>query len=88
MERLPDHLRPYRNKIAGLLIDADRLAQIRETRRPGTRYASLKQCHWEVDAAESLLRSEGIDIFPTTHSSIEEIASRILLHMGMQREMY
>jgi regulator of PEP synthase PpsR (kinase-PPPase family) len=87
-QRLPDHLRPHRNKIAGLLIDADRLAQIRETRRPGTRYASLKQCHWEVDAAESLLRSEGIDLFPTTHSSIEEIASRILLHMGMQREMY
>jgi regulator of PEP synthase PpsR (kinase-PPPase family) len=87
-QRLPDHLRPHRNKIAGLLIDADRLAQIRETRRPGTRYASLKQCHWEVDAAESLLRAEGIDIFPTTHSSIEEIASRILLHMGMQREMY
>jgi hypothetical protein len=87
-QRLPDHLRPHRNKTAGLLIDADRLAQIRETRRPGTRYASLKQCHWEVDAAESLLRAEGIDIFPTTHSSIEEIASRILLHMGMQREMY
>ena len=87
-QRLPDQLRRHRNKIVGLLIDADRLAQIRETRRPGTRYASLKQCHWEVDAAESLLRAEGIDIFPTTHSSIEEIASRILLHLGMQREMY
>lgn len=87
-QRLPDHLRRHRNRVVGLLIDADRLAQIRETRRPGTRYASLRQCHWEVDAAESLLRGEGIDIFPTTHSSIEEIASRILLHLGMQREMY
>lgn len=87
-QHLPDHLRRHRNRIVGLLIDADRLAQIRETRRPGSRYASLKQCHWEVDAAESLLRAEGIDIFPTTHSSIEEIASRILEHLGMQREMY
>jgi len=87
-QRLPDHLRPHRSRIVGLLIDADRLAQIRETRRPGSRYASLKQCHWEVDAAESLLRAEGIDVFPTTHSSIEEIASRILQHLGMQREMF
>lgn len=87
-QRLPDHLRKHRSRIVGLLIDPDRLAQIRETRKPGSRYASLKQCHWEVDAAESLLRAEGIDCFSTTHSSIEEIASRILQHLGMQREMY
>lgn len=87
-QRLPDHLRRHRSRIVGLLIDPDRLAQIRETRRPGSQYASLKQCHWEVDAAESLLRGEGIDVFTTTHSSIEEIASRILQHLGMQREMY
>jgi regulator of PEP synthase PpsR (kinase-PPPase family) len=87
-QRLPEQLRKHRNKTVGLMIDADRLAQIRETRRPGSPYASLKQCHWEVDAAESLLRAEGIDFFTTTHSSIEEIASRILVHLGMQREMY
>jgi len=87
-QRLPAHLRVHRNKTVGLMIDADRLAQIRETRRPGSPDASLKQCHWEVDAAESLLRSEGIRAFATTHSSIEEIASRILVHLGMQREMY
>jgi regulator of PEP synthase PpsR (kinase-PPPase family) len=87
-QRLPGHLRMHRGKTVGLTIDADRLAQIRETRRPGSPYASLKQCHWEVDAAESLLRSEGIEAFGTTHSSIEEIASRVLAHLGMQREMY
>ena len=87
-QRLPGQLREHRGKTVGLMIDADRLAQIRETRRPGSPYASLKQCHREVDAAESLLRSEGIEVFTTTHSSIEEIASRILVHLGMQREMY
>jgi regulator of PEP synthase PpsR (kinase-PPPase family) len=87
-QRLPPQLRPHRTRIVGLTIDADRLAQIRETRRPGSRYASLKQCHWEVDAAESLLRGEGVDIFQTTNASIEEIASRILVHMGVQREMF
>jgi len=87
-QALPDFLRAYKHKIAGLTIDADRLAQIRDTRRPDSHYASLKQCHWEVDAAESLLRMAGVPVFHTTHSSIEEIASRILAHLGLQREMY
>jgi len=87
-QRLPDSLRPHTGKIVGLMIDADRLAQLRETRKPGSRYASLRQCHWEVDAAESLLRSSGIAVIHTTHSSIEEIASRILVQLGMQREMF
>jgi regulator of PEP synthase PpsR (kinase-PPPase family) len=87
-QRLPTQLRQHKNKIVGLLIDADQLAQIRETRRPGSHYASLKRCHWEADAAESLLRSEGIDVFHTTHSSIEEIASRILANRGLQRDLF
>lgn len=87
-QRLPASLRPHKDKIAGLMIDADRLSQIRETRKPGSRYASLKQCHWEVDAAESLLRATGIAVIHTTHSSIEEIASRILVQLGMHREMF
>ena len=87
-QQLPRNLRSERRRMAGLTIDADRLAQIRETRRPDSRYASLKQCHWEVEAAESLLRASGVPVFNTTHSSIEEIASRVLLQLGLQREMF
>ncbi|MEJ8568192.1 posphoenolpyruvate synthetase regulatory kinase/phosphorylase PpsR [Elongatibacter sediminis] len=87
-QALPSFLKPHRAKIAGLTIDADRLSQIRETRRPGSRYASLKQCYWEVESAESLLRMAGVPTFHTTHSSIEEIASRVLLQLGLQREMF
>ena len=87
-QRLPVFLRGHKEKIIGLMIDADHLAKIRETRRPGSRYASLKQCYREVDAAESLLRAAGVPIFHTTHSSIEEIASRVLQQLGLQREMY
>jgi regulator of PEP synthase PpsR (kinase-PPPase family) len=86
--RLPLFLRRHKHKIAGLMIDPGRLAQIRETRRPNSRYASLKQCHKEVDLAESLLRSEGITVFQTTHASIEEISSRVLSELGVQREMF
>ena len=87
-QNLPVSLRPFKAKIVGLTIDADRLAQIRETRRPTSHYASLKQCHWEVDAAESLMRAAGVPVFHTTHSSIEEIASRVLQQLGLQREMF
>lgn len=86
--RLPPFLRRYRSKVVGLMIEPERLAQIRETRKPASRYASLRQCHREVEAAESLLRMEGVPVFHTTHSSIEEIASRVLLQLGLQREMF
>jgi regulator of PEP synthase PpsR (kinase-PPPase family) len=86
--RLPIFLRRHKHKIVGLVIESERLAQIRETRKPGSRYASLKQCLKEVELAESLLRIEGIPVFHTTHSSIEEIASRVLLELGLHREMY
>jgi regulator of PEP synthase PpsR (kinase-PPPase family) len=29
-----------------------------------------------------------VPVFNTTHSSIEEIASRVLLELGLQREMF
>ena len=86
--QLPKFLRIHKKKIFGLTIEAERLAAIRETRKPGSRYASVKRCRYEVSASESLLRQEGIPIQTTTHSSIEEIAGRIMQHMGLQRELF
>jgi regulator of PEP synthase PpsR (kinase-PPPase family) len=86
--RLPPFLRCHKRKIVGLMIEADRLAQIRETRKPNSRYASLKQCHKEIDLAEALFRTEGIPVLHSTHSSIEEISSRVLMELGLQKEMF
>lgn len=86
--RLPPFLRRYKYKIVGLDIDPNRLSQIRETRRPGSRYASIRQCRQEVASAQSLLRVEGVPMFETTHASIEEISSRVLMQLGLQREMF
>ncbi len=86
--QLPKFLRVHKKKIFGLTIEPERLAAIRETRKPGSRYASVKQCRYEVAAVESLLRQEGIPIQTTTHASIEEIASRVMQHMGLQRELF
>lgn len=86
--RLPLFLRKHKKKLYGLTIDPPRLAQIRETRRPGSRYASMVQCRREVSAAESMISAEGVPILSTTHSSIEEIASRILMDLGLERQHY
>lgn len=85
--RLPGFLREHKQKLFGLSIDPERLANIRETRRPGSRYASIKQCRYEVEAAEAMLRAEGVPMLSSTDASIEELASRILLELGLQREM-
>jgi len=86
--RLPTFLRKHRKKLYGLTITPDRLVQIRETRRPGSRYASARQCRYEVETAEALLRGERIPVISTTHSSIEEISSRILNDLGLQKQLF
>lgn len=85
--RLPKSLRPFSNKIFGLTIDAERLASIREHRRPNSRYASLRQCVDEVERVEAIFRREGIKYLNTTHHSVEEISTKILAERGLKRKM-
>lgn len=87
-DTLPARLRPYRQKLFGLTIDPLRLHQIRQQRRPNSRYAQLDTCKREVAAAEELLRAQGIQWLSTTHASIEEISSRVLESLGINREMF
>jgi [pyruvate, water dikinase]-phosphate phosphotransferase / [pyruvate, water dikinase] kinase len=85
---LPVRLKPFRSRLFGLTIDANRLAQIREQRRPGSRYATLQQCRWELEQADKLMRRENIPVLNTTHTSIEEISSKIFEKLGIERHMY
>jgi hypothetical protein len=55
-----------------------RLSDIRQERRPDSRYAALENCRAEVAAAEIMMRREGIASLSTTTKSIEEIATTIL----------
>ncbi|MBW3549902.1 MAG: kinase/pyrophosphorylase [Proteobacteria bacterium] len=87
-DRLPPRLRPFRNKLFGLTIDPVRLQQIRQERRPDSRYAKLETCKREVAAAEMMFRAERIPTLSTTHTSIEEISSKVLTSLGIQREMF
>jgi regulator of PEP synthase PpsR (kinase-PPPase family) len=77
-QRLPEALYQFKSKLFGLTITPDRLSEVRNERRPGSRYAALDNCRLEVREAESMMRREGIPWLSTTTKSIEEIATTVL----------
>ncbi|WP_092874564.1 posphoenolpyruvate synthetase regulatory kinase/phosphorylase PpsR [Izhakiella capsodis] len=86
--KLPAALKTFQHKLFGLTIDPERLAAIRLERAGNTRYASLRQCRLEVGEVEALFRTHQIRYLNTTNYSVEEIATRILDIVGLNRRMY
>ena len=86
--RLPSALPPYRAKLFGLSIAPERLAEVRNERRPNSKYASLDNCREEVASAESMMRKEGIRWLSSTTKSIEEIATTILQEIRLERRSF
>ena len=86
--QIPSSLAPHKRKCFGLSIDPERLCQIRNERRPDSKYASLENCRWEVRQAEVMMRREGISWLSSTHKSIEEIATTILRDIRPDRLIY
>jgi regulator of PEP synthase PpsR (kinase-PPPase family) len=84
---LPKMLEPYRRKLFALSIAPERLQQIRNERRPDSRYSSRQQVAYELRAADALFIRYAIPSLDTTECSIEEIASRILNTSGIERRL-
>ncbi|MCC5825240.1 pyruvate, phosphate dikinase/phosphoenolpyruvate synthase regulator [Alkalimonas sp.] len=85
---LPDVLKRNKNKLFGLTISADRLSDIRQQRRPNSRYASLAQCRLELNEVEQLYRREQIPFLNSSQLSIEEMAAKILAITGLKRHRH
>jgi regulator of PEP synthase PpsR (kinase-PPPase family) len=86
--KLPSGLRDFRHKIFGLTISPDRLAEVRNERRPGSKYASVENCRYEINEAESMMRREGIRWMSSTAKSIEEISATILQEIKVEKRFY
>jgi len=86
--KLPEVLRKNREKLFGLTITPERLSQIREQRRPNSRYSSLRQCKYELDEVENLFKRERIPYLHSTTLSIEEISAKIMAQTGLTRHKY
>lgn len=85
---LPGAVEPHLRKLYGLTIGPERLAEIRNERRPDSRYAQLENCRYEVEHAERLMRCHGIPCLNSTTRSIEEIATKILQDVKLERRVY
>jgi len=85
---LPSSLAPHKRKCFGLTIDPDRLRQIRNERRPDSKYSSIENCRYEVREAETMMKRSGIAWLSSTHKSIEEIATTILRDIRPDRLIY
>ena len=87
-EALPNILQPFVNKLFGLTTLPERLQKIRAQRRPGTRYASLAQCRYEVRAMEHLFVAVHIPFLNTSNRSVEEIATKIARDRTLKRRYF
>ena len=87
-KKLPASVIPFRDKLFGLTIHPDRLREIREERRPGSKYALLENCRYEVRESEAMMKRENIPMLDTSSKSIEEIATTVLHQAQLARHIY
>ncbi len=84
-EQLPEPIRPFKQRLYGLTTNLNRLANIRQARRPNSRYSSLKQCRYELKAVEEMYQRHKIPYINTSELSVEEISARIIRDNELHR---
>ena len=55
-----------------------RLAEVRQQRRPNSRYASLEQCTYELRRAEAMYAANRLPVINSTTKSVEEMSTVIV----------
>ena len=86
--KLPAQLKANKKKLFGLTIDPNRLAAIRNERYANSKYASIRQCRFELREVERMYRGSKIPYINTTHFSVEEISAKIMSEMNLERYNY
>jgi regulator of PEP synthase PpsR (kinase-PPPase family) len=79
---LPRPVKALRDRCFGLTTTPARLSQVRNERRPNSRYASLEQCSYELRMAEALYRSHRLPTINSSAKSVEEMSTVILQHLN------
>jgi len=57
---LPRPIRQLGDRCFGVTTTPARLSQVRQERRPNSRYSSLEQCAYELRQAEAMFRGTGL----------------------------
>lgn len=75
---LPRPVRSLRERCFGMLATPARLSEVRQQRRPNSRYASLEQCTYELRRAEAMYAANRLPVVNSTAKSVEEMATLII----------
>src|SRR3546814_14164302 len=59
----------------GLITSPQRLAAIRQERRPDSRYASLEQCTFELRRTAEMFKRHALPVVDSSTISVEEIST-------------
>ncbi len=75
---LPRPVREFPERCFGLMTTPARLSAVRQERRPGSQYASLEQCTFELRRTEAIFRAHDLPVVDSSTKSVEEISTIIL----------
>jgi [pyruvate, water dikinase]-phosphate phosphotransferase / [pyruvate, water dikinase] kinase len=75
---LPRPIRDLRDRVVGLVATPGRLSEVRQQRRPNSRYASLEQCTYELRRAEAMYAANRLPVINSTTKSVEEMSTLIV----------
>ena len=83
---LPLPVRDLADRCFGMLATPTRLSEVRQQRRPNSRYASLDQCEFELRRAHAIYRANGLPVINSTTRSVEEMATLIVQTLSDRRQ--
>jgi len=86
--RLPELLLKFQAKLYGLTSLPERLHRVRSERRPGSRYASMEQCNYELRQAEALYQRHNVPVVNSADKSVEEIAVVVMQDKNLRRHAF
>jgi regulator of PEP synthase PpsR (kinase-PPPase family) len=75
---LPRPIRDLKDRVVGLLATPGRLSEVRQQRRPNSKYASLEQCTYELRRAEAMYAANRLPVINSTTKSVEEMSTLIV----------
>lgn len=79
-DSLPNILKPYQHKLFGMLVEPERLYQVRQERFANSSYASMKRCRHDVNRAKALYQMCQLPYLEVSSLSVEEIATQIMFY--------
>ena len=83
---LPDTVREHQARCVGLTTNVERLSRVRNERRPGSRYASVEQCRWELRRANDIYAGHRIPVIDSASRSVEEMSTIIVQTLAKNRK--